>query len=201
VAARYSDGQFERAIRHAVDADGHALAIMPSDDYNVMSQEDMGDLLAYLRSLPPVNRQLPPTTVRALGRALYLAGELPLFPAERIDHAKAPPPAVPAGVTVAYGEYLATIGACKGCHGPDLAGHAEGQAPGEPPAANLTPVGRLGHWSEQDFFHALRTGIRPDGTAINAAMPWAQAGQMTDDEIRAVWMYLKTVPPKQTAKA
>jgi len=198
VAARYSDGQLERAIRHAVDADGHALAIMPSSDYNAMSQQDMGDLLAYLRTLPPVNRELPPTTLRALGRALYVAGKLPLFEAERMDHNVRPPATVAAGVTVEYGEYLATIGGCKGCHTPTLAGTAEGHAPGEPGAANLTPAGRLGHWSEQDFFKALRTGIRPDGTGINAAMPWALSGQMTDDEIRAVWMYLKTVPPAPT---
>ncbi len=201
VAARYSDGQLERAIRHAVDADGHALAIMPSDDYNIMSEQDMRDLLAYLRTLPPVNRRLPGTTVRAVGRALYLAGKLQLFPAERIDHTRRPPAPIPAGVTVEYGEYLATIGGCKGCHTATLAGTAEGQAPGEPPAANLTPAGRLGHWSEHDFTTALRTGVRPDGTAINAAMPWALAGQMTDDEIRAVWMYLRTVPPKPTPKA
>jgi len=128
VLARYTDGQLERAIRHGVDADGHALAIMPSADYWTMGDADVQALIAYIRTLPPVDRELPTTNVRALGRALYLAGKLPLFPAERITHAasRAEPP-VP-GVTVEYGRYLATIGGCLGCHGKDLAGAAEVRA-------------------------------------------------------------------------
>jgi cytochrome c553 len=198
VAQRYSDGQLERAIRHGIDANGHALAIMPSNDYWPMGDRDMQDLIAYIRTLPPVDRELPATNVRALGRALYLAGKLPLFPAELITHdARRPQPPAP-GVTVEYGQYLATIGGCTDCHGPDLAGKARGEGPGMPPAANLTPAGELARWSEQDFFNALRTGRRPNGTALQAPMPWALAGQMTDDETRAVWMYIRSVPAKPT---
>ncbi|HYH83180.1 MAG TPA: c-type cytochrome [Longimicrobium sp.] len=200
-AARYSDGQLERAIRHGVNAEGRALAVMPSSAYNAMSREDMADLLAYLRSVPPVDRELPRTRVRALGRVLYMAGKLPLYEAEMIDHAVRPPAAVPPAVTVDYGEYLATIGGCKGCHTATLAGTAVGHGPDEPGAANLTPAGPFGKWTEEDFFKAMRTGIRPDGTAINAAMPWALTGRMTDDELRAVYMYIKTVPPSPTPKA
>jgi len=198
VLARYTDGQLERAIRHGVDADGHALAIMPSADYWTMGDADVQALIAYIRTLPPVDRELPTTNVRALGRALYLAGKLPLFPAERITHAasRAEPP-VP-GVTVEYGRYLATIGGCLGCHGKDLAGAAEGEGPGMPSAANLTAAGEVGKWTEQDFFNALRTGKRPNGTALRAPMPWALSGQMTDDEMRAVWMYIKSVPARPT---
>ena len=46
------------------------------------------------------------------------------------------------------------------------------------------------------YFTALRTGVRPGGTKINPAMPWAWTREMTDDEIRAVWLYLKTVPAR-----
>lgn len=197
-AGRYTDGQLERAIRHGVGADGHALIVMPSNDLWEMSDQDVHDLIAYLRSIPPVDHQLPASKVRTLGRALYLAGKLPLFPAEAIQHQAQRPTTPPAGVTVEYGRYLATIGGCRDCHGPDLAGKAEGEGPGMPPAANLTPVGEVGRWTEQDFFHALRTGKRPNGTALRAPMPWALAGQMTDDETRAVWMYIRSVPAKPT---
>jgi cytochrome c553 len=173
---------------------------MPSNDYAAMSDADLQALLAYLRTLPPVDRTVPPTNVRALGRALYLAGKLPLFPAELMDHRAARPAPVPAGVTVEYGEYLATIGGCRGCHGPELAGGEAMGPAGTPPPANLTAAGEVGTWSKDDFVHALRTGRRPNGTAINAFMPWALAGQMTDDEMSAVWMYIKSVPAKPTPR-
>lgn len=202
VGGRYTDGQLERAIRHGVNVDGHALAIMPSNDYAAMSDADLAALIAYLRTLAPVDRTVPATNVRALGRALYLAGKLELFPAEIIDHRAPRPEPVPVGVTVEYGRYLATIGGCRGCHGPDLAGRAKAMGPpGTPPPANLTAAGELGRWSKDDFVRALRTGRRPNGTAIDAFMPWALAGQMTDDEMSAVWMYIKSVPAKPTPKA
>jgi len=198
VAGEYSDGQLERAIRHGVGADGHALAIMPSEDFSVMSDADVQALIAYLRTVPRVDRELPPTTVRTLGRVLYMAGKLPLFPAERLNHAARRGEPVPAGVTREYGEYLATIGGCRGCHGKDLAGAAEGEGPGMPPAANLTPAGELKNWDEAQFFRAMHTGIRPNGQALRAPMPWALTGQSTDDELRAMWMYIKSVPARPT---
>lgn len=202
VGGRYSDGQLERAIRHGIDADGRALAIMPSEAWVSMSDADLQALVAYLRSVPPVDREVPPTTIRTLGRALYLFGKLPMFDAERMDpHAPRPAP-VPAAVTVEYGKYLADIGGCTGCHEKDLGGSAESMGPpGTPPPANLTRGGDLGHWSKDDFTRALRTGQRPDGSVISSFMPWALAGQMTDDEISAVWMYLQSVPPKAAPKA
>ena len=90
-----------------------------------------------------------------------------------------------------------TVGGCKGCHGPTLSG---GPIPGTPPewkpAANLTPTG-IGHYTEKDFFAALREGKRPSGTTIDTTyMPVRWTKLMTDDETRAVFMYLKTVAPK-----
>lgn len=69
--------------------------------------------------------------------------------------------------------------------------------PGAPPAQNITPAG-IGKWSEADFFRALRVGKRPDGSTINTLMPWELTSQMSDDEIKALLFYLRTVPPKQT---
>jgi cytochrome c553 len=99
---------------------------------------------------------------------------------------------------VAYGKYLAVT--CTGCHGEGLSGGAiPGTPPDWPPAANLTPdeATGLGGWTEADFFRALREGKRPDGTDLQGDfMPWKLTAKMTDDEIRALWMYLQTLPAK-----
>jgi len=190
-----------KVLRHGVKPDGTPVRFMPVDDYVNFSDADLAAIIATIKHLKPVDNELPPTTVGPIGRALYATGNLPsLLPAEIIDH-EAHPSAPPAGITPEYGHYLAATGGCLGCHGPGLSG---GQVPGTPagdpkfpPAANISPTG-IGKWSEADFFKALRQGHRPDGSAINPFMPWALAGQMTDDEIKAIWIFLKTVPPKET---
>jgi mono/diheme cytochrome c family protein len=196
--ATYDDAALERAIRHGIRPDNRGLLFMPSSEYYHLSDADLAALIAYLRSIPAVDRQLPASRVGPLGRALYLGGKLPLVTAENMDHA-APREAPAQGVTVEYGKYLATVGGCTGCHGTDLAGGITGE-PGTPPSANLTPAG-LSSWTEADFFNALRKGVKPGGAAIDPFMPWKATARMTDDEIRAVWMYLQTVPRKETPKA
>ena len=85
-----------------------------------------------------------------------------------------------------------------GCHNAVLSGGkiAAGD-PSWPPAANLTPTGIGTRYDEASFFKALRDGVKPDGAAINPAMPFRLTKEMTDDEIRAVWAYLKTVPARE----
>jgi len=190
-----TDADLVRAIRHGLGKDGRPLLIMPSDLYSAFSDADLAAVVAYLRSVPAVDRERPATMVGPVARVLMAAGKLPVIPAERIAHASVAPSTVPAGVTREYGEYLATVGGCKGCHGPGLSG---GPEPGGPPdmiASNITPAG-IGHWTEEDYFRALRAGKRPDGSAIKETMPWKATALMTDDEIRATWIYLKTVPAR-----
>ena len=197
ILASYSDQQLEAAIRHGVRADGHALKIMPSDDYNRFTDADVGALIAYLRHLPAVDNDVPQSHVGPLGRVLYLKGDLPLLPIDRIDNA-APHRAVAAGPTREYGEYLAYVGGCAGCHGRTLAGGLVNGPPGTPASRNLTPdpTTGIGKWSEADFDRALRTGKRPDGSAITDAMPWKLAAGMTDEEMHALWLYLRSIPPR-----
>jgi cytochrome c553 len=183
----YSDADFERALRHGVGRDGRPLVFMPSEAFAPLSDDDLAAIIGYIRTLPPVDRELPARRVGPVARALYLGGNFPLLPVTQIDHTtnRSTPPA---GVTVEYGEYLATIGGCRSCHGLALAGDANPEAP------DIT-VGRLGGWTQEDFFRALREGRRPDGSVINPEkMPWVRSGQMTDDEIRAVWLYMRSVP-------
>jgi mono/diheme cytochrome c family protein len=99
-------------------------------------------------------------------------------------------------VTPEYGHYLAITGGCTGCHGSGLSGGAiPGVPPDFPKARNISPTG-IGSWSDEDFFRALREGKRPDGSTINPFMPWNDTKLMTDDEIRALLAYLRTVPPR-----
>ena len=107
------------------------------------------------------------------------------------------PAAPPAGRTVDYGKYLATIGACAECHGAKLAGAAAVE-PGNPAGANLTPGGHIGQWSEAEFINTLRTGLRPDGAPINSAMLWWVLAQQTDDELGAIYRYLRLLPALPT---
>ncbi len=68
--------------------------------------------------------------------------------------------------------------------------------PGLPPASNLTAGGTIRSWTEADYFKAMRTGLRPDGTRMDEFMPWRQFAHMTNDELRAIWLYLQSVPAK-----
>jgi mono/diheme cytochrome c family protein len=183
----YTDADFERAIRHGVGRDGRPLVFMPSEAFAPMTDEDLAALIGYLRTFAPVDRQPPEPKVGPVARALYLAGNFPLLPVEIIAHDTTRPPQTP-GVTVEYGEYLATIGGCRSCHGQRLAGDANPDAP------DIT-VGRLASWTEEDFFRSVREGRRPDGTGLDPQkMPWVRSGLMTDDEIRAVWAYIRSLP-------
>jgi mono/diheme cytochrome c family protein len=190
--ADYTDGDYERAIRHGVGRDGRALIFMPAEAYNVLSDADLAAMIGYLRTLPPVDREAGRPSVGPMARARYVAAGFPLLPVELIDHAGERRVPVP-GPTVEYGHYLATVGVCRSCHGSDLAGT------GEPGAPDLTRS-RLAAWTEADFFRALRQGQRPDGSAIDPEkMPWLRSGRMTDDEIRAVWAYIRSLPARPTA--
>jgi mono/diheme cytochrome c family protein len=132
---------------------------------------------------------------------LTAAGKLPVTPAAFVDQGAAHQPAITAEPTPAYGAYLAA--SCTGCHTERFAGGPmPGAPPGAPPAANITPdsVSGIGRWSEAEFMHALRTGQRPDGTAIDSTrMPIPMTRQMSDVELRAIYRYLRTVPPRTVA--
>ena len=197
VGMRLDERAIELALRHGVRPDGRSLLIMPAEDYQAMSDADVAALAAYIRQIPPVDRELPPPSVGPLARVLYVVAGLPLLSREGVDTARAHvAEAPPAGITVEYGRYVATVGGCTGCHGPGLSGGTlPGSPPGMKPASNITPAG-IGSWTEADFLRALREGIRPGGTPIDPAMPVRYTKNMTDVELRAVWAYLQTVPAK-----
>jgi mono/diheme cytochrome c family protein len=188
-----SDLDLVRAIRYGVAPDGRSLVVMPSAQYYHLTDADLGAVIAYLRSVPPAQRDLKPTRYGPISRTLLALGKLPVLQAPLIDRG-APRPAPAPGVTVEYGSYLALP--CRGCHGPGLSGGVDPAGdPTWPPTSNLTPEG-LGRWTLADFTRLLREGKRPVGTEVNPAMPWRWLRNLSDDEIAALWMYLRTVPAR-----
>lgn len=175
LGASLSDTDYVRAIRYGVAHSGHQLLIMPADDYNHMSDTDLASIVAYLRSVPPIQNTLPPSDVRALGRLLFATGQLDLVPAAHIDRtASRSPSELPTpSLTPAYGGYLSELAGCARCHKLGVPG---------------------GSLSENDFVQLMRTGRRPDGRILDTSMPWPYYAQMSDLELRAIWAFFGSVP-------
>lgn len=195
--ANWKDEDWVRAIRHGVGPDTRGLFLMPSEEYSRFSDEDLGAVIAFLKTVPPVNRERVSIELGPVTRVLLTIGKMNL-PATQIDHGASRPAAVAPAVNVEYGRYVSA--ACIGCHGPNYSGgKIEIGPPDWPHAANLTPHAEAGlaKWSEAEFLSVLRTGKRPDGTEVNAVMPRA-FGQMDDTELKALYAFFKTLPP--TAK-
>ena len=191
VGSTYTDEDWVRAIRHGIGLDGKSLIVMPSNFYYRISDADLGAIVAYLKQLPPVDNELPPTTIGPMAR-LFILQDPTILPAAIIDHDGPRPPEPVPGVTVEYGEYLATM--CTICHGEDLAGE-EGAGGG----MNLTPGGNLANWTEDDFIRSVRTGVTPEGETLDPEMmPWKSIGQFSDDELKAIWLYINSVPAVET---
>jgi len=195
--ASYRAVDWVRTIRHGIKPNGEPALVMPSEDYNRLTDIDVGALVAFLRELPPVSA--PGATVHfpLFVRALYAVG-LVKDAAEKIDHALPPAQPVAEAATAEHGAYVAN--ACIGCHGASLAG---GKIPGAPPdwpaAANLTPGAGSAmtvYADAQAFATMLRTGRRPDGSAISTVMPFAALRAMNDTDVQAIWLHLKALPPK-----
>ena len=194
--AGFTDADWVRAIRHGVSKERRGLVLMPSLEYAHFSDADLGALIAYLKTVPKVDRDSVPVKVGPVARALMLAGEIKIA-AEHIDHAGLLPPVVTPGITVDYGRYLAV--GCTGCHGEQFAGgRIAGAPPDWPLSRNITPAGDLARWTEADFLKVLETGVRPDGKQLSPVMPLA-FGKMNDVEKKALWTYLKTLPPVATS--
>ena len=190
-----TDEDWVRAIRHGVGHDGNGLVLMPSRIWYYLSDEDLGALIAYLKSLPPIDKEMPPTDLGPLGRVMLTLGQLPpeIVPnVTIIDHDGPRPVAPQPGLTVEYGKYLTST--CTLCHGSNLNGQMISEGGPEYLAPNLTMGGEMHAWSEEDFMTTLRTGVTPSGHQLKDVMPWKYFGQMTDDELKAVWLYLQSLP-------
>ncbi|RZT42940.1 c-type cytochrome [Cupriavidus agavae] len=188
---RYTPEDWDRAIRHGVAPSGRPLLVMPSEDYNRLSNEDFGALVAYLRSLPPAGGQPGEVHLPWFVQGMYGAGVIK-DAAEKIDHSLPPAPAVAAAVNVRYGAYVAE--SCKGCHGANLrGGHIPGAPPDWPPASNLQPGHAMKAYpTAEQFVAMMRTGKRPDGTDVSRVMPFSAFAKMNDTDLNALYLFLTT---------
>jgi mono/diheme cytochrome c family protein len=176
IATSYTDADWIRAIRHGVKPNSRGEIFMY--DYSTMSDQDLGDLIAYLKQIPPVDSDYPAMRV---GPIIPIAPAVGLFTpaAELIDHG-APRPADPVpDATIEYGRYLSAI--CFECHSASLAG-------------------KLEKWNEEDFIRAVRTGVLPNGRQLPAAMSPKTFGEMNDTELTALWLYLQSLPAVTSQK-
>ena len=175
---------------------------MPVRLFYFLTDEDLGELIAYLKSLPPVDNELPGTIPGPLGRVMLALGQLPseatVPDVIEIDHDGPRPLAPQPGVTLEYGEYLVLT--CTVCHGPHFNGGII-RTDAEYLSPNLTPGGELHFWSEAQFIATLRTGVTPSGHLLKKVMPWKFFGQMTDEELKAVWLYLQSLPALEQGKS
>lgn len=198
VTGRYQPEDWNSVIRHGVKPNGRPVLVMPSEDYNRFTNDDLSALVSYVRQLPP--QESAQQAVVDLPRPAWVLYGLGMIPdaAARIDHQLAPSRPVPAGVTLANGQYVANM--CIGCHGADLAG---GKIPGGPPdwpaAADIRPGtdsanSTLARYpNAASFVSMLRTGKRPDGTPIQV-MPFESLGQLSDVDAQALYLYLNAPP-------
>lgn len=192
--AAYTERDWVRAIRHGVKPDGKPLLIMPSEDFNRLTDQDLAAVVAYVRALPPADRPPAELKLPLVVHALYAMGVVQ-DAAEKIDHSLPPSKPVAVAVSAEHGYYVSR--ACIGCHGPGLAGgKIPGTPPHWPPAANLTPgegsvLGR--YVSAEAFRELVLTGRRPDGTNADKSMP---RHRMSEVDLDALYTYLKTAPAR-----
>ena len=196
LGAAYSDGELARVLKHGIKKDGRSLRFMPSQDMSWMPDADIVAIVSYLRTMPGVDKLNGQTEVKTLAKVLDRRDQFAMDVARRIDHQKtevvpAPEP------TATYGGFLARL--CTGCHGDHLSG---GRMPGTPSSfpipANLTfhPTGLAGYTYE-DFDKVLVQGTKKDGGKLDKFMPVEAFGKMDEIEKRALYEYLKTLPPTQ----
>ena len=189
IGGTYEVTDWDRSIRHGVKPSGRSVLIMPSAAFHRIGDRDMEALIAYLRTLPPVDNELPPTTYKPMGRVLA-AGPLKRMDDFEVRTEAARSDRPEPGPTAEYGAYLA--GVCAYCHGDDMSGMQKPPGPpGMIPAPSLVATGG---WTFDEFEHALRTGERPGKADINPQfMPLALTKPMTEDELRALHVYFSSL--------
>ena len=190
--ARYTMVDWVRTLRHGVKPDGRPARIMPSEDYNRLTDADVGALIAWVRQLPPVSGLRAEVELPLPARVLLGFGLID-DAAAKIDHSLPPATPVAEGVTVQHGAYVANM--CLGCHGAQFAGgRIPGGPPDWPPAADLRPGGLMStrYAKVDDFVRMFKTGRNPQGAAI-AVMPFESLRELKETDVQALHLYLASL--------
>jgi mono/diheme cytochrome c family protein len=217
---RWSDTEVVRAIREGIGRDGRRLrGDHPSHYYSVMTDEDAGAIVAYLRSLAPRRRSLPRSAPQR-------------DPGETVQPPVRPALAADLQSGKGRGAYLVQLGECRGCHttttrdgrpergmefgggrrfriekgfgiefdpDPAFTAGARAAAAGDAAvvaSANLTPdASGIAFYTREVFVQTIRTGHVAGVRRLSAAMPWVFFRTMTDEDLGAIFDYLRALPP------
>ncbi|EAR52222.1 Class I diheme cytochrome c [Oceanicola granulosus HTCC2516] len=192
----WSDAEFARAIREGIRPDGSVIGPpMPIVLYRGLSDDDVMSIVMYMRTVAPVESDLPESTYN-----------IPLPPAWGPPVASVAHPEE--GVTAEYGGYLAgPVAHCLECHttfgeqGPMYethlgAGGYEFHGPwGVSVAANITSgEDGIAAYSDEDLAKMITTGTRPDGSRMMPPMPYGHYANMTEEDVQAIILYLRSLP-------
>jgi len=197
-AGNWTDDQLARGIREGIGYDGRALfSMMPYENYGHLSDEDLASVIVYLRSLPPIHHVVPKTEL--IFPVKYLIRSVP-----QPITAPVPPPDL--STAVKRGRFLARVAGCRDCHTPqkngqplpglDLAGGSVMQGPwGYVASTNITPdPSGISYYDEKLFLDVMHTGY-VKARKLAPIMPWWVHRGMTDEDLKAMFAYLRTVPP------
>lgn len=191
--SQWSDEEIARAIRYGIHKTGRSLRFMPSFDFEGLSIGDTAALVAYLRSVPSVEKPNHENTFGPMTKALTFAGQMPvMFPAKVLDLQRGFSEKPAEGPTREFGKYLAN--SCVGCHGHEFrGGKIPGGDPSWPEASNIR-LGANSAWTENAFQEAIRTGVSPiSKKPLRMPMPVKLLQQMDEQEIKALWEYLSSL--------
>lgn len=188
-----SDQDYVNAIRHGIDPEGKPIFMPAVVSGAYLSDEDLGAIIAYVKSVPPVDHKTNGNNFTPLAKIMFSLGVLPPFPVETVSHdvhVAAPEP----GATVEYGEYMVNTNDCRICHGPELNGGPFPDPTITKISPNLTPGGEVGFWTEEEFINTIRTGTTPGGHEIDSNfMPWKDYRNFYDFELQAIFKYLQSL--------
>lgn len=194
IAREYtSDEDYVKAIRHGIDPEGKPIFMVAVGSTSHLSDNDLGAIIAYVKSVPPVDHKTNGQHFTPLAKILLAVGVIRALPVETVSH-ETSVSAPERGVTAAYGQYLVDTNDCRVCHGPKLNGGPFPDPTIKLISPNLTPGGETGFWKEEQFINTIRTGVKPSGNPLNEHMPWKTYRLFEDDELKAIWLYLQSQP-------
>lgn len=183
-----------RSIRHGVNPEGRGLVAMPASDYALMSASDLGSVIVYIKTLPPIDNENHSIEFQWMGKVLLSSGAFDgIISAEVIDHTLPVPQEPDRKTTEKLGEYMVNIFGCRTCHGPELKG-MQPPIPGAPYAPSLQRDGNLSKWSDEIFLATIRKGETPEGKAMDEKfMPWKVMSRLHEEELSAIYVYLMSL--------
>jgi mono/diheme cytochrome c family protein len=182
---KYSDAELAVIVRNGVRPGGRSMFVMPSEVFVVLTDEHLGRIIAFLKSLPAVAGPGPSVSLGPLGRMGLALGKFKLV-AQLLAEAAPPPEA--ANEQAAFGRYLART-TCAQCHGTALRGDSN-------PAFTSPPLQVVAAYSSDEFAKLLRTGVPLGGRGLVEMTAWARnnLSHLTDAEIAALYSYLHAMP-------